>query len=198
MREHLFRECPIAKEKWEKLGVTWPIIEENTNFKEWFKNIFESNYLAKCRMIACALWETWTSRNRFIHEGEIKLGSQIADFVSNYLKELDGLNMNLPARRFHMGRWVALNGLRLKINFDVTFNNRSNGVFQALNLWLYLGLREVEIEGDSRSRESNKFAHAIAKEGLQKRKTTYLLNMVTSGAEEAVVADQSWTVSMRE
>lgn len=40
MREHLFRECPIVKKTWDKLGVTWPITEENTDFKEWFKNIF--------------------------------------------------------------------------------------------------------------------------------------------------------------
>ncbi|KAL1182504.1 hypothetical protein V6Z11_A02G121000 [Gossypium hirsutum] len=77
-------------------------------------------------MIACALWTIWTSRNRFIHEAEIKLGSQIADFMSNYLKEQDGLNTNLPVRQFHIGRWVALNGLRLKINFDATFNKKRN------------------------------------------------------------------------
>ncbi|KAG8486187.1 hypothetical protein CXB51_019581 [Gossypium anomalum] len=108
--------------------------------------------------------------------------------------------------------------------------------FQALNLGLYIELRKVEIEGDSRSvicklqeekediseieafikdskhlslgfescifrfihRESNKVAHLIAIEGLKKRETTYLANMVTSGAEEALVADRSWTKSLRE
>ncbi|KAG8488152.1 hypothetical protein CXB51_018799 [Gossypium anomalum] len=113
-------------------------------------------------------------------------GSQITDFVSNYLKELDGLNTNLLERRFRTSRWVAPNGLRVKINFDAAFNKQRNksysrlvvqneraevicsitvmhvnipstfaakamAYFQALNLGLFLGLREVEIEGDSRS-----------------------------------------------
>ncbi|PPR82895.1 hypothetical protein GOBAR_AA37822 [Gossypium barbadense] len=133
------------------------------------------------------------------------------NFVSNYLKELDGLNTNLPARRFHTSRWVAPNGLRIKINFDAAFNKQRNKSCsrlvvrneraEELNLGLFLGLREVEIEIDSRlfiHRESNKVAHLIAKEGLQKREATYLLNMVTFGTEEAVVTDRRWTDSTRE
>ncbi|KAH1090353.1 hypothetical protein J1N35_017610 [Gossypium stocksii] len=174
------------------------------------------------RLIACALWAIWTSRNRFIHEGEIKSGSQIADYVIN-LRELDGLNTNLPVRQIHTSRWVALNGLRVKINFDVVFNKHrkeSCSGLVALNLGLYLELREVEIKGDSCSvicklqeekedkseieafikdskhlslgfescvfcyiyLESNKVTHLIATEGLKKRETTYLVNMVTSSA----------------
>ncbi|KAA3469669.1 reverse transcriptase [Gossypium australe] len=124
--QNRLQECSTAKETWEKLNVTWPITEANTDFKDWIKNIFESNSLAKCRMISCALWAIWTSRNRFIHEGEIKSGSQIAYYVINYLKELDGLNMHLPVRWIHKGRWVASNGLTVKINFDVAFNRQRN------------------------------------------------------------------------
>ncbi|XP_016681200.1 uncharacterized protein [Gossypium hirsutum] len=142
--------------------------------------------MAKCRLIACAMWVIWTSRNKFIHEGEMKSGSQIADFVINYLKKLDGLNTHSLVRRIHTNRWAAPNGLRVKLNFDVAFNRQRNNscsglvvrneraeviysrtimhanirsVFaaevmaclQALNLGLHLGLREVEIERDSRS-----------------------------------------------
>ncbi|XP_052485099.1 uncharacterized protein LOC128040401 [Gossypium raimondii] len=82
--------------------------------------------MAKCKMIACVMWAIWTSRNRFIHEGEMKSGSQIAGFVINYLKELDGLSIHLLVRRTHMERWVALNGLRVKINFDAAFNRQRN------------------------------------------------------------------------
>ncbi|KHG03044.1 hypothetical protein F383_26668 [Gossypium arboreum] len=61
-REHLFRDCPVAKEM----------------------------------MITCALWAIWANRNRFLHEGESRSGSQVADFVLNYLKELDDLNHFFP------------------------------------------------------------------------------------------------------
>ncbi|XP_052881936.1 uncharacterized protein LOC108474552 isoform X2 [Gossypium arboreum] len=49
-----------------------------------------------CRMITCALWAIWANRNRFLHEGESRSGSQVADFVLNYLKELDDLNHFFP------------------------------------------------------------------------------------------------------
>lgn len=56
-----------------------------------------------------------------------------------------------PARRFHTSRWVAPNGLRIKINFDAfAFAVEAMACFQELNLGLFLGLREVEIEIDSR------------------------------------------------
>ncbi|KAG8485777.1 hypothetical protein CXB51_019141 [Gossypium anomalum] len=131
------------------------VSERSGNERTFVQGVsYSKGDMGEVRMIACVLWAIWTSRNRFIHEGEIKSGSQIADFVSNYLKELDGLHTNLPARRFHMGRWVALNGLRLKINFDAAFNKRRNescSGLVVLNLGLYVELREVEIEGDSRS-----------------------------------------------
>ncbi|KAH1113961.1 hypothetical protein J1N35_007339 [Gossypium stocksii] len=144
-REHVFREFPIAKETWAKLGSNWTIQEGNTDFKDWLNNIFESNSLNQCKVIACALWVLWNIRNIFIHEGEVKFGSQTVDFVRNYIKELDGLSTCLPFI----------------------------------------------------SREANKVAHLIAKEGLQKRETTYLLNMVPTGAEEALIEDRQWTDSSR-
>ncbi|KAG8475460.1 hypothetical protein CXB51_032227 [Gossypium anomalum] len=132
------------------------------------------------------MWAIWTSRNKFIHEGELKSGSQIANFVINYLKELDGLNTHLLVRRIHTDRWVAPNGLMVRINFDAAFNRQKNescsglvvrnerakvicsrtvmheniplvfaaeamACLHALNLGLNLGLREVQIERDSRS-----------------------------------------------
>ncbi|PPS05643.1 hypothetical protein GOBAR_AA15009 [Gossypium barbadense] len=48
------------------------------------------------------------------------------DFVLNYLKELDGLNLNVPMRSAQTDRWVAPEGLRVKINFDVAFNKQRN------------------------------------------------------------------------
>lgn len=70
------------------------------------------------------MWAIWTGRNKFIHEGEQKTGSQIADFVLSNLKELDGLNNHLPERRFTTGRWAAPTGSMIKINFNAAFNGQ--------------------------------------------------------------------------
>lgn len=56
----------------------------------------------------------------------MRSGSQVADFVTNYLHELDGLTLLLPERRIHTTRQVAPQGLRFKINFDAAFNRQKN------------------------------------------------------------------------
>ncbi|KAK5813261.1 hypothetical protein PVK06_028709 [Gossypium arboreum] len=116
----------------------------------------------------------------------------------------------------------------MNVNIPSTFAAEAVACFQALKIDLHLGLREVEVEGDSRSvisklqeknedrseiaafindsknlslgfrfcvflftnRESNKVAHLIASEGIKKRKTTYLLNLVLSSVAEVVADDR--------
>ncbi|KAL1177432.1 hypothetical protein V6Z11_A03G030400 [Gossypium hirsutum] len=58
---------------------------------------------------------------KFIHDGEIKTGSQVADFVRNYIKELEGLRTCLLINRFSLSRWMAPLDQWLKINFDAAF-----------------------------------------------------------------------------
>ncbi|MBA0761501.1 hypothetical protein Gotri_024140 [Gossypium trilobum] len=77
-----------------------------------------------CRLIACAMWAIWTVRNKFLHEGEQKTGSQLVDLVFSYLKELDGLNIHLPGNGLLMGRQTAPTGSTVKINFDTAFNRQ--------------------------------------------------------------------------
>ncbi|KAK5825744.1 hypothetical protein PVK06_020608 [Gossypium arboreum] len=83
-------------------------------------------------VIACALWVLWNTRNRFIHEGEVKSGSQMANFVRNYIKELDGLSSSLPVIQFHTSRWVTLMDPWLKINFDAAFNREKKELCSGL------------------------------------------------------------------
>ncbi|KAK5818527.1 hypothetical protein PVK06_023468 [Gossypium arboreum] len=68
-------------------------------------------------------WAEKINRNRFIHEGKIKKGAQIAGFVENHLKELDGLRQSVPVERLCVTSSVAPEGSRFKINFDAAINN---------------------------------------------------------------------------
>lgn len=81
--------------------------------------------------------------------------------------------------RLHSGRWVELTDPWVRINFDASaFVAKAMACLQVVHLELFLGLREVEIEGDSRS-------------VIQK-----LLGMVTSGVVEAMVVDRRWIDSV--
>ncbi|MBA0567992.1 hypothetical protein Golob_005519 [Gossypium lobatum] len=177
--------------------------------------------MAKCRLIACAMWAIWTSRNKFIHEGEIKSGSQIADFMINYLKELDGLNTHLLVRRIHTDRWAAPNGLRVKLNFDVAFNRQRNDSCSGL----VVRNERAEVIYSRTVMQANIPSVFAAEpmaclqalniglhiglweveiegdsptEGIKKKETTYLIHIVPFGAEGTVDADRRWTESMRE
>lgn len=57
-----------------------------------------------------------------------------------------------PMNRLHSGRWVELTDPWVRINFDASaFVAKAMACLQVVHLELFLGLREVEIEGDSRS-----------------------------------------------
>ncbi|KAG8489751.1 hypothetical protein CXB51_017986 [Gossypium anomalum] len=166
--------------------MAWASSDDNSDFTVWLKSTFETRSMALCRTTVWALWALWTSRNKFIHEGENQTGIQITSFVQIYLEELDDLKSAIPERRICVDRWTAPMGSRLKVNFDAAFNNHNKescsglvirnskaevicckteinlntpSVFsaeavaclQALKLGLQLGLREIEVEGDSRT-----------------------------------------------
>ncbi|KAK5845318.1 hypothetical protein PVK06_001489 [Gossypium arboreum] len=54
----------------------------------------------------------WNSRNKFVHEGEMKSGSQIAEFVLNYLNELEGLNMDSN----RVAHAIATKGIKMGVS----------------------------------------------------------------------------------
>ncbi|KAA3477472.1 reverse transcriptase [Gossypium australe] len=124
-REHLFRDCPITKETWEKLDIAEPVPDESMGYNEWAGNFFENNLMNQCRKFVCALWGIWSFRNKLIHENETKTGTQIEEFVSNYLRELDGVKQPLPDRCAYTNRWEAPERTFWRINFDAAFNRQS-------------------------------------------------------------------------
>ncbi|KAB2048029.1 hypothetical protein ES319_A13G086600v1, partial [Gossypium barbadense] len=63
----------------------------------------------------------WNTRNRFIHKGDLKSGSQTTAFIKNYIRELDGLSSSLPTMQVLISRWDAPTDPWVKINFDADF-----------------------------------------------------------------------------
>ncbi|KAK5818517.1 hypothetical protein PVK06_023458 [Gossypium arboreum] len=116
----------------------------------------------------------------------------------------------------------------MNLNIPSVFSTEAVACLQALKLRLQLGLREIKVEGDSRTiirklqektedrskisgyikdaqylccqfnlcvflftnREANRVAHCLTQEGLKKRESTYLKNMVPLGVVEAMAEDR--------
>ncbi|XP_017624602.1 uncharacterized protein LOC108468221 [Gossypium arboreum] len=146
------------------------------------------------------------SGNKFIHEGEVKTGSQITVFVKKFMLELDGLKLFIPVERLCIGSWIIGSKIVMNSNIPSAFAAEAVACLHALQLGLHLGLKEVEIEGDSwttcvflfTNRDANEVAHLITSEGIRRRESTYLANQVFSGAVETVAEDRRRTESMRD
>ncbi|KAA3474494.1 reverse transcriptase [Gossypium australe] len=125
-REHLFRDCPTTKETWETLDMVESAPDESMGYNDWVGNFFEYNSMSQCRKFVCALWGIWSFRNKLIHENETKTGAQIAEFVSNYLRELDGVKQPIPDRCASKNRWEAPARTFWRINFNAAFNKQNS------------------------------------------------------------------------
>ncbi|PPS02079.1 hypothetical protein GOBAR_AA18587 [Gossypium barbadense] len=120
----------------------------------------------------------------------MKSGSQIAEFVLNYLNELEGLNMYVHERRIPTVRWATPIGSRVKINFDATFNRHKRELCsgpvvrnEKAEVIFSSTILNVNIP------DSNRVAHAIATKGIKMGVSTYLSNRVPPGAE-AMAAEE--------
>ncbi|KAH1072434.1 hypothetical protein J1N35_024762 [Gossypium stocksii] len=67
------------------------------------------------------LWAIWTATNRWVHESKKITTLETADFVRNYLSELDGLKIVLPVKSMVEERWKPSKSPFVKINFDGAF-----------------------------------------------------------------------------
>ncbi|MBA0667404.1 hypothetical protein Goklo_000494 [Gossypium klotzschianum] len=155
------------------------------------------------------------SRNKFIHEGECRPGPQVAKFVLNYLKELDGVNENLPGRVINPGGWTAQKGSSVEINFDAASNRQrkescsglvvrndkeeiicSKTTMHAHILYVFLAKAMVCLQaillGLDLGLESNKFAHVLVIEGIKGRENTYLVSAFAPFTAEEANKDWRW------
>lgn len=65
---HLFFSCWWAKVLWNRLGITFPVLEITGYSKEWFWDLFELHNISNVRKIMVTLWAIWTNRNIILHE----------------------------------------------------------------------------------------------------------------------------------
>ncbi|KAH1106130.1 hypothetical protein J1N35_009898 [Gossypium stocksii] len=144
--EHIFRDYPTAKETWQQLYLVWSISEESSNFSEWMRSTFESRSKALCRMIACALWAIWMSRNRWAALVDLRLKVNFDAAFNRHTKEsCSGIVIcNSKAE-------VICSKTVMNFNISSAFVAEAVACLQALNLGLQLGLKNVEVEGDSHS-----------------------------------------------
>ncbi|KAK5824516.1 hypothetical protein PVK06_019291 [Gossypium arboreum] len=80
----------------------------------------------QCQIFVCALWAIWTERNKWIPERQRKTGLKVADFVRNYICELDGLRNVLLAKMMERERWKPPENPFVKINFDSAYKKDEN------------------------------------------------------------------------
>ncbi|MBA0605877.1 hypothetical protein Godav_018409 [Gossypium davidsonii] len=65
-------------------------------------------------------------RNQLLHEGKNITASETANFIRNYLEEIDGINERTTVKQVLQVSWKAPNEQFVKINFDVAFCKQNN------------------------------------------------------------------------
>ncbi|MBA0742380.1 hypothetical protein Gogos_015445 [Gossypium gossypioides] len=106
---HIFRECPITKEVWNSLNLTWVMDNTNQSLWEWLTWVFKKGNYAQCRLFCYALWSIWVSRNQLIYEGKNKTGRALAQSIQRQMAEIEGEELPKAA-----------------IQFDAAFDRRSS------------------------------------------------------------------------
>ncbi|KAA3465151.1 reverse transcriptase [Gossypium australe] len=198
---HLFRDCPTSVIMWSNLTEIQLIQDPNADFKQWLTLSVALLSLDSCRLFCVALWAIWGDRNARIHEKISRTGKEIADFVRNYVKEIDEAKPKVVKSSKNVKRWKHPPYQTVKINFDGAFDIKEHlsalrvvvrdneGSVIASKSRLHekvasaiaaeaLACREASVFKTIRfefiSRSENTLAHTIATESLKNKKEFYL------------------------
>ncbi|KAA3460000.1 reverse transcriptase [Gossypium australe] len=166
---HLFKDCSVSVDMWSHLTEIQLIQDTNGDFQQWLTSCFSFMSLDLCRLFCVALWALWGDRNTQIHERRSKSGKEIADFVRNYVKEIDGAKPKAVEVSKTVKKWQHPPFQKVKINFDGGFDVQAH--FFASGVVARDNTRSVLV---SKSRVHEKVGSAFVAEALACREAIQL------------------------
>ncbi|KAK5844503.1 hypothetical protein PVK06_000643 [Gossypium arboreum] len=167
--DHIFRKCPISVSVWSALEIPNILQDTDLEFIQWLIGILTRHSSSQSRLIGCALWAIWGDRNTRIHDKVSRSGQEIAAFVKNYIKELDGVESRKSKNWKEVEQWKHPPGQAAKINFDGAYDAR---LFQSAS-----GIVVRNREGDvllSCSEIHEEVPSAFAAEAIACKKATQI------------------------
>ncbi|KAK5826027.1 hypothetical protein PVK06_020932 [Gossypium arboreum] len=121
--DHIFRECPVAREVWISLNLEWVLTNLFLSHWEWFTWVFKNSSSIQCRVFCCSLWAIWTARNKALHEGKKSTGPEIVACINKYIKELEGCEIQDFTTRHESIGWCPPIDSIVKLNFNAAFDD---------------------------------------------------------------------------
>ncbi|MBA0840612.1 hypothetical protein Goarm_003184 [Gossypium armourianum] len=133
------------------------------------------------------------SRKKLVYERKIQHAVDLAQFVKNYIREIEGVREQGSDRNAWEEGWSRLRDPFVKINFDAAFDKQSEALayVQAIRFGVEFGFLKVELEG----RHANIEAHTLAKEVLKDGSETSLGEGSIKTTVRVIVKE--WTVEIR-
>ncbi|GMI81993.1 hypothetical protein HRI_001868600 [Hibiscus trionum] len=123
--EHVLRNCPFAEQVWAGLGFISPSIDSQSNFSEWLSNVLNNTNTSRYTEIILTIWALWTTRNKFIFEGEQKNPMDVITSIKSYVLELrlvsERTMVTNPQARVE---WSPPEDPYVKVNVDAGFRQQ--------------------------------------------------------------------------
>lgn len=111
---HLGWMCPLSKEVWR-----------------WFRegrltSLFNNSSKTQQRIASCTIWALWYERNKKEHGSVCKSGKEVADFVLQYIWEIDAIEIKKSTCVLVSRKWEHPPTEWVKGNFDAAFSQFSS------------------------------------------------------------------------
>ncbi|KAH1030215.1 hypothetical protein J1N35_046134 [Gossypium stocksii] len=95
-------------------------------FVWWLTWVFDQFTPCHYYLFCCAFWAIWGDQNRRIHEKRISTSKEIANFINNYIAELNGFEKRKSVNTTGTRSWSHPPYEFIKINFDGAYDGSQN------------------------------------------------------------------------
>ncbi|XP_040965868.1 uncharacterized protein [Gossypium hirsutum] len=123
---HVFQQCPIAKEVWGQLNYSWVFNNSNLDLWSWLTWVFSKGTTEQCRGFSYGLWILWTSRNKFLYEGKISTSRDISKQIKSYILEMEGIRNRELTSVTNTKSSQRQQRENMAIFFDAAFDSQHN------------------------------------------------------------------------